>query len=316
MRFLNRKITMCRFLCFVIIASFLHLDAKLEDHFKKAEGKSNIHKMANIDFIYMINLDRRPEKFAMSCKQLQPYGIVPYRFSAVNGWQLSVEAINDIGLPFKPGMTPLMGTTYPMHMKGLQSHEFMKDYGKVYFSHCLAKGPMGCYLSHLSILKDAWDSGYNTIWVMEDDIEVVRDPNIISGLIIELDRLTNGQWDVLFTDQDYRDGVGHYVVASGAPKRPDMDCSFKERYSYKYTVKQDISPNFRRISARFGTHSMIIRRSGIKKLLNFAYAHKIYCPIDLENYLPEGIKRYSFRYDVVTNMLNSLSDNGAPRYNN
>ncbi|MFI5334690.1 MAG: hypothetical protein ACHQT8_05960 [Chlamydiales bacterium] len=31
-------------------------------------------------------------------------------------------------------------------------------------------------LSHLSILQDAFDSGYETIWVMEDDIEVVRNP--------------------------------------------------------------------------------------------------------------------------------------------
>lgn len=30
-------------------------------------------------------------------------------------------------------------------------------------------------LSHLSVLKDALDSGYETIWVMEDDIHIIQD---------------------------------------------------------------------------------------------------------------------------------------------
>jgi hypothetical protein len=57
---------------------------------------------------------------------------------------------------------------------------------------------------------------------------------------------------------------------------------------------------------------MIIRRSGIKKLLEFSINNKIFLPYDLENYLIEDLKRYSFTFDVVTNMLNSLSDIGCP----
>jgi len=74
----------------------MSLQAGLQDHFKKAEGKSDIHKTRNIDFIYMINLDERPEKWQMSIAQLASYGIIPYRFSAVNGWELSLEDINDV----------------------------------------------------------------------------------------------------------------------------------------------------------------------------------------------------------------------------
>src|SRR5437868_12063325 len=65
--------------------------ASVDQHFKKALGKSDIHKMKNIDFIYMINLDERPEKFEKSVQQLHPFGIYPYRFSAVNGWELSMD---------------------------------------------------------------------------------------------------------------------------------------------------------------------------------------------------------------------------------
>lgn len=61
---------------------------------------------------------------------------------------------------------------------------------------------------------------------------------------------------------------------------------------------------------------MIIRRSGIMKLLEFAITRNIYLPYDLENYLPVGIQRYGLTSDIVTNMLNSLSDVGQADYMN
>ncbi len=300
-------------LCAIFFSSFVN--AGLHDHLKKAKGKSDIHSMQNIDFIYMINLDKRPEKFAQASYELNRYGIYPYRFSAVNGWDLTVEAINDVGLKYQPGMTPLMATTYPPEAEGQPSHEFMKEFGKTYFCHCMARGTIGCALSHISVLQDAWESGYETIWVLEDDIIVLQDPNIILYLIDELDQLVGkDNWDVLFTDVDYRSGEGQYVVAYGTAKRPDMDCSYAARYNEKYTIKQQISPNFYKISARFATHSMIIRRSGIRKLLEFACAHMIFLPYDMDNYFRHDLNRYSFAYDVVSNLLGSLSDNGSPGF--
>ena len=302
-------------LFFLVFSFFLNLlfSGTLQDHLKRAENKGDAHHMRNIDFIYMINLDKRPEKFLLASEQLEKYGVYPYRFSAVNGWELSVEAIQDIGVKYSPGMTPLLSTRYLSHEgKRIQSYEYMKDYGKTYFCHCMAPGGMGCSLSHISILQDAYDSGYETIWVMEDDIEALEDPNRLSDLIDELDALIgSGNWDVLFTDFDYRIGVGEYLPAYGAQKRPDMDCSQMERYSNKYMDRTQVSDDFRKMSARFGTASMIIRRSGIKKLLDFSLSRNIYLPYDLENYLPSGIKRYGLTFDVVTNMLGSISDLGS-----
>ena len=173
---------------------------------------------------------------------------------------------------------------------------------------------IGCALSHISVLKDAYNSGYETIWVLEDDIEVVKDPHLIPKLIDKLDQLVGKyNWDVLFTDRDYR-GANGYIIASGSAERADMDCSLQERYSEKYTTNEPISPDFKKVSARFATHSMIIRRSGIKKLLDFAIAHQIFLPYDLDNYLATGLKRYSFTYDVVSNVIGACSDNKKCRY--
>lgn len=285
----------------------------LVKHLKSAPGKGEPHPLPGIDFIYMINLDERPEKFADATGKLAPYGIVPYRFSAVNGWQLTPEAINDVGLKYTPSMTSLMATTYPIEAKGKPSNELMKVYGKTYFCHCLARGTIGIFLSHLSILKDAWDSGYETIWVMEDDIEPLDDPHLISGYIEKLDELVGpDNWDVLFTDLDYRSAPDEYIPATGMAKRPDMDCSPEARTKKIYTINKQVSPDFRRISARFGAHSMIVRRSGMEKILAFAMEHMIFLPYDMENYLPDGMTRYSLTIDLVTNRLHALSDNGYP----
>lgn len=296
-----------------LFSTILH--GELVDHLKKAADKGSMHVMRNIDFIYMINLDKRPEKFSQSAGQLHRYGIFPYRFSAVNGWELSLEAINDVGLKYQPGMTPLMATTYPVEAGGRPSHEFMTEFGKAYFCHCMARGTIGCALSHISVLQDAWDSNYETIWVMEDDIEVLVDPRILCDLIDRLDQTVGkDNWDVLLTDKDYRTARDVHLKAAGAPKRPDMDCSLEARYQEKYIVNRQISQDFSRVSARFGAHSMIIRRSGIKKLLEYSKAHLIFMPYDLENHLADGLNRYATVCDIVTNMIGSLSDNGVAGY--
>ena len=289
--------------------------SELVDHLKKADNKSDLHKMKNIDFIYMINLDERPEKFAQSLGEMEPYGIQPYRFSAVNGWELSIEAINDVGLIYKPGMTSLFATAFPFEAKGRHTNEFMKVYGRAYFCHLMPRGSIGICLSHISVLKDAWDSGYETIWVMEDDIVVNCNPHILSDLIEKLDDLVGKEnWDVLFTDKDTKGSDGNYIPAYGMAKRPDLDCSFQERFSEKFTIKKQVSEDFHKITARFGAYSMIIRRSGIKKLLDYAMEHKIFLPYDFDNYQAPGISRFSTNYDIVSPLIGALSDNATQGY--
>jgi GR25 family glycosyltransferase involved in LPS biosynthesis len=298
---------------FFISLFFIHsCFGSIRDHYKIAKDeKGSHHSIKNIDFIYIINLDQRPEKFAMCERDFAPFGIVPYRFSAVNGWELTTEELDAVGLKFLPGMTPLMATVYREEARGQPSYEMMTEYGQTYFCHHMAKGSIGCVLSHLSVLQDAWEAGYETIWVMEDDVEILQDPHVLGDLIERLDDLVD-DWDVLFTDRDYRLEKGEYAKAYGAAKRPDMDCSLLERFSPKYTMDLPLGDDFRRISARFGTHSMILRRSGIRKLLDFAEEHKVFLACDLDNYFT--VNRYGLCYDVVTNRLDAITDNAKPQY--
>lgn len=305
------------------------LFADIAPHLKKAPGKEP-NGIRNIDFIYMINLDQRPEKFAMSLSQLGLYGIIPYRFSAVNGWELTYDDIQDVGLPFIPGMqggfwattfrkkadgespVPEMreghcGNSYPFYGDFIWEQQVLGQFGTVYFCHCMERGTIGIALSHISVLQDAWDSGFETIWVMEDDIEVMRDPNLLSDRIDELNEI-DPDWDILFTDRDIRDINGNYIPATAAASRPDY---FSPN---DFALKIDVSANLRRIGARYGAHSMIVRRCGMRKLLGFFKEHQIFLPYDMEYTLPAGIRVYTVREDVVANLKRGLSDNGHPRY--
>ena len=78
--------------CLSGLAIFSNLEAGLEKYFKKikADDQKTCRSIRNIDFIYMVNLDGRPEKYNRSRKMLQKYGITAYRFSAVNGWDLNI----------------------------------------------------------------------------------------------------------------------------------------------------------------------------------------------------------------------------------
>lgn len=307
--------------------------ASFENYLKPAPDKAEIHSMPGIDFIYMINLDQRPEKFQNSFQQLILYGIHPYRFSAVNGWELSLDAINDVGVKYAPGMDdgffatryrlkesgeeyfpnikPCSNPACPCNLPYIWHHEPIGKVGCTYFCHCPSPGMIGIALSQLSILKDAYDSGYKTIWVMEDDIEVLQDPRILSDLIEKLDQL-DPDWDILFTDRDTKNNDGVNVPCYAFAKRPN----FTPPDPNKFAEKIDISPDFRKIGARYGAYSMIIRRSGMKKLLDFFREYQIYLPFDMDYTQPPTIRLYTVRHDVVSTRPKSLSDNGIPYYLN
>lgn len=299
---------------------FSSLFAEIADHFKPCLNKSDIHQIRNIDFIYMINLDERSDRLEKCLKQLHPYGIYPYRFSAVNGWELSIETINDVGLKYEPWMhSGLMGTYYYLddNHEIQHFHEIIHVVGRTYFGHCVARGPIAIVLSHLSVLQDAYDSGYETIWVMEDDIEVIRDPRVISELIDKLDALVGKEgWDLLFTDRDMKKQNGEYNPCYWSAKRPNFTPWNSNIFAQRYAI----SPDFQRIGARWGAHSMIVRRSGMKKILDFIKIYRIFFPYDMDFIFPNDqdscIQMYTVFNDVISNQIDSISDNAGPSYLN
>jgi len=268
--------------------------------------------MRNIDCIYMINLDRRPEKFAICRKALSSYGIDPWRVSAVNGWELPLEIVADVGVKYESWMSQGMrGTCFPKEGGGLPSYEPIQTVGKTYFCDQFFLGSIGIVMSHASVLQDAIEAGYKTIWVMEDDIEVIQDPNLLPSLIDRLDALVGEEgWDALFTDRDTKDKTGRYVPCVSYAKRPNFLPSDPERFA----KVEAVGDAFRRVGARYGAYSMILRRSGMEKILGFLKAHQVFLPYDMDMTLPNGIRLFTVVEDVVSTQPRAPTDNGAPNY--
>ncbi len=307
-----------KFWIFSIGISLGSIFADIPDHFKPCLNKLAIHGMRNIDFIYMINLDKRPEKFEDCSRRLNPYGIYPYRFSAVNGWELPLEAITDVGLKYESWMKfGIMGTYYYLDGDNAiqHAHEPIQVEGRTYFGHCVSRGAIAIVLSHLSVLQDSLDSGYETIWVLEDDIEVMRDPRVIPELIDKLDALVGKDgWDILFTDRDIRKKNGEYNPCYWCATRPNFTPWNTNVFAQRKAVSQD----FQKIGSRWGSHSMILRRSGIQKILDFIKVYRIFFPYDMDYIFPSDmfsdIQLYTVFDDVVSNQVDSISDNGGPSY--
>lgn len=286
---------------------------QIERFLQPAKNKSSIHQIEGIDFIYMINLDERPEKFALASSALQQFGIFPYRFSAVNGWKLPAEAFQQLGVKFAPGMIQenFLGTTYRQaNGRSFMSNEYLKENGDTYYTLGLSPGAIGIVLSHLSILQDAYSSGFRTIWVMEDDVEAIDDPRQIPQLIRQLDAQVD-DWDVLFTDIDTKNGNGVHVPCRAIAARPNRHI---EPLADFFSRFYPISPEFSRIGMRYGAYSMIIRRSGMEKILNYFKTYSIYLPYDMDFWLVPNIKLYSVNKDIVSHRPGAPSDNSAPFY--
>jgi GR25 family glycosyltransferase involved in LPS biosynthesis len=287
-------------------------EAKIENHFRKLEGKSYLNKGPNVDFIYMINLDERPEKFKRSSDLLRPYGIIPYRVSGVNGWKLTLAEINDMGLKYTNKMKKGMKASRFLPENPFQaSDERLGEVGQSYFCHNITRGAVGILVSHLSILQDAYDSGYETIWVFEDDIEIAQDPRLVFERIEQLDaKLGAGNWDMLFTDRDTRDENGNAIVCRAFGERPN----FSPKDPQQFNKRIQIDPTFIETGARYGAYSVIIRRSGIKKMLDFIKTYDAFLPYDIEYCFPEGIRLINVSDDIVRHQTDAHSDNHKPRY--
>lgn len=291
----------------------LSLFAQLESHLKPALNKEQFNTtVEEVDFIYLINLDQRPEKLQLCNQELNPYGIYPYRFSAVNGWEVPMEKINSLGVCFQKGMKhSIWGTYYKLEDHGQPHHEIISRFNHYYFSHCLSRGAIGITLSHLSIINDAYNSGYETIWIMEDDIEVIQHPKLISERIKELDSIIGkNKWDLLFTDLDTKDQNGKNVPCMATCERPNYNPN-----EPRFFLKRDkISPHLRSIGARYGAYSYIVRRSGMEKILDFYKKYGIFLPYDIDIFLIDGIKAFTTLEDIVSTKPNAISDNGGENY--
>jgi GR25 family glycosyltransferase involved in LPS biosynthesis len=268
-----------RILFFLAVLAFSQISAHIyenkthiEDFLKPIEGCSK--ESCGIDFvdkIYVINLDERKEKWNRMKSILDQYNLKAIRFSAINGWKLPKEVAYILAGNQKPRISP---------------------------------GNLGCILSHLSILKHAYESDYNAVWIMEDDIVIIEEPHQLSEMILKLYEI-DLSWDILYTDIDSKDPRGDLVPSLGSDFRPNEEHLPLEYYHNRFLVDQDIM----RIFQRFGNYSYIVSRYGMKKILDYFTHIDIWTNYDIDIHYIPSIREYSSTKEIVSvHFDNGISD--------
>jgi GR25 family glycosyltransferase involved in LPS biosynthesis len=202
----------------------------------------------NIDQTYVINLDLRYYKWERTRDQLEKYGIQATRVSGINGWKMDRELMKEI------------------------RKESLKW-------PCLSDGQLGCFLSHLAVLKDAFKRQYQCIWVLEDDIIPLEDLAELDELVAKME-VFDPEWDLLFTNINNRiEGrMDKAMLTFEMVMGPTFDYTLFKTPVFTPHENED----FRRIYCRLGTYSMIFSQRGIKKYLEYFEKEKIFFPIDMQ----------------------------------
>ena len=164
------------------------------------------------------------------------------------------------------------------------------------YNPSLCNKEVGDLLTHLSVLHDADLKGYNTIWLMTQDIEFVDDIRKISQLVDDLSRL-DPEWDILYTDKDKQNEDGTYTSSTKYNPRPNQTVPF-DVYSQP---KTPISASLLRIQHRVGAYSMILSKRGIKKILNYFNTNYVWTTFDEDIHYIPSIRQYCCADDIVTN---------------
>jgi GR25 family glycosyltransferase involved in LPS biosynthesis len=246
-------------LIFEISHSYANYDREL--HQEKVMSSFRINE------IYIINLDVRKDKWTNIQQKLTQFGLSPLRFPAINGWRLDRRELKN---------------TYRNHVE--KSH-----------IQYISQGQIGCFLSHVAVLKDALTKGYNCIWVLEDDIVILDDLNELGGVIEKLN-IFDPQWDLLFTDVNTR-GLNLNEIWT-------FEMFLGDYFDYSLVKDPNFIPqenqDFKRIEYRLGTHSMIISNRGVKKLLEYFENLKISFPIDVQMHCCPNKRFYISKKEFVT----------------
>ena len=244
-------------------------DTDIQNYFTKA-GFVLDSNLKLVDCIYVLNLAERETKWNNTQKQLQNSPIVVNRFIGINGWNIPKDEL-DI---------------------------FWQKQGYSSQKQPLGPGKIGCVLSHLSIIQDGYERGFNYIWILQDDIDILGDLTKIDTYIQEITEL-DPEWGLLFTDLDMK----QYIK----PEKALQACSLgphagRTKNSLQWFMQRNnLNDTFQEIRLRYGFHSVVISRKGMELILDYYKHTQILAPFDVDIHFIPKLHKYGLRTPLVSN---------------
>ncbi len=243
----------------------------LTDYLKKTTINERPSGIPSIDCIYVINLDHRKDRWNRLSELFSKMNLNVNRFSAIIGSQLTTRQRQEMSGP------------YPILLSGDE---------------------IGCLLSHLSIIKDAYDRGFSTVWILEDDVEFLEEAKALVPYIKNLCAIDK-EWDILYTDTNSRDPLNGYFHPIDVPARPHQHLPPFNELAKRVPVGFDLE----RLGVRYGMGSVIYSRRGLEKVYNY-FAHLyLWFPFDWDIHLIPDIREYGITRDMITNLRHGFAGN-------
>lgn len=242
------------------------------DYLKPVEISEPDSQLEHVDCIYVLNLDRQTKRWERVQSLFSHAGLKINRVSGVDGWLLEDQVLQSLGGKYQNG---------------------------------LRKGQVGCLLSHISALKDAFDRNFNLVWILEDDIHFAENIDQLPRLIETLSTI-DPKWGIFYTDPDSKTDAGDPLPFASCALRPDYP--YHRGHDYTYSGRKVfITNDLLQIGRRFGMYSYFISREGIEKLINHFSNYPLYFPIDIDIHHIPGLRQYCVTRDIVTCSLDFLT---------
>lgn len=242
------------------------------------------------DKIYVISLDRTPERYAYVKKQFDKQGLKCERFSAVDGNLITVRdqrenvivPWQEIGPPKGYYRGAILEIGYP----------FYKDAEFCYITdRCLLRtGELGCAMSHRAVWADVVRNRYKKVVIFEDDV------TLLDGFRQNFSKIMKNlpnDFDIFFLDI----AVRPHELGDTYFLQPNFWLSkFFNTQSYYYAklrlCNKDIT----------STHAYVITYESAKNLLKKTKV--IHVPIDT-SIMFSGLNLYISKVKILTSNLNN-----------
>lgn len=268
---MRKLLYFCVSICTAFVSSIYSLshETNIQNYFTKAESVSESN-LRFVDCIYVLNLAERESKWKNTYEQLQNHPIIFNRFAGINGWKIPKDRLDT----------------------------FWREQGYTSGKYPLVPGKIGCILSHLSIIQDGYDRGFNAIWILQDDIEVLGDLTNIDTYVQEISEL-DPDWGLLFTDLDmrrYSDPTKPWPALALGPRGN----SSKHSLDW-FMQRNNLNQTFQEIRLRYGFHSVVISRHGMKLILDYFKHTQLLEPFDIDIHFIPGLNKYGLRKPLVRN---------------
>lgn len=159
---MNKKIKLLHVIWVVLfiylILQYLDLDLS---------ARANKQAKETYDMLYVINLDRSPERYDDVRKQLDKYNLKHIKFSAIDGYKIKLQNLaNNLeisGLQIGSLPKKLLNDKYKLKCSEATTVTLtsLKN---------LTPGEIGCLCSHLEVWNDVVKNQYSTAVILEDDV--------------------------------------------------------------------------------------------------------------------------------------------------